>query len=159
MSTSIDPFVGRHTAFSDLIAALDHAVFLLETIKTSVGHASHLTDAANGSTRTRSNSLIPLPIEVTGKPGESSLRWRAGEQPGTAPSDNGYTSTDPAGLTGREREVIKLVADGLSNAHIAEELFISTNTVARHIAGIFAKTESENRVQAANYAREHGLLD
>lgn len=159
MSAPIDPFVRRHPALSDLIAALDHAVFLLETIKSSVDHASYLTDAANGSTRARSNSLIPLPIEVTGKPGESSLRWRAGEQPGAASSDNGYTSTDPAGLTGREREVIKLVADGLSNAHIAEELFISTNTVARHIAGIFAKTESENRVQAANYAREHGLLD
>lgn len=159
MSASVDPFVGRHPAQLDLIAALDRVVVLLETIKSSVNDASRLTDAASGSNRTQSDSLIPLPIEVTGRPGAPDLRLRGGEQSGTAPTGSGYKSTRPAGLTDREREVIKLVADGLSNAHIAEELFISPNTVARHIAGIFAKTESENRVQAANYAREHSLLD
>jgi DNA-binding NarL/FixJ family response regulator len=71
---------------------------------------------------------------------------------------DGSTGDNSAGLTDRECEVIQLIANGLSNAHIAEELFISTNTVARHIAGIFGKTDCENRVQAANYAREHNLL-
>ena len=46
-----------------------------------------------------------------------------------------------------------------SNADIADQLFISTNTVARQISGNYSKTESENRVQDANYSREHRLLD
>ena len=81
-----------------------------------------------------------------------------GEQNADAVPRADTVSSSPA-LTGREQEVIGLIALGLSNASIAGQLFISTNTVARHVAGIFSKTESENRVQAANYAREHSLLD
>src|SRR5262249_40566648 len=45
----------------------------------------------------------------------------------------------PAGLTAREAEVLRLVAAGLSNAAIAERLFLSPNTVKVHVANIFAK--------------------
>lgn len=159
MSTYAEPLVGREHEFSDLVIALDLAVFLLETIKSSVNHASHLTDAVDKPTHIRASQLIELAIEMSERLSAPDLLLRAGEKRGTALSDNGYKSPDPAGLTVREQEVVRLIADGLSNAHIAEELFISTNTVARHVAGIFAKTESENRVQAANYARKHRLLD
>jgi DNA-binding CsgD family transcriptional regulator len=63
----------------------------------------------------------------------------------------------PAGLTGREVEVLRLIAAGRSNRAIAQALFISPNTVLRHVSNIFAKTGVANRAQAAAYATRHGL--
>jgi DNA-binding CsgD family transcriptional regulator len=65
--------------------------------------------------------------------------------------------TWPAGLTGREVEVLQLIAAGRSNRAIAEALFISPNTVLRHVSNIFAKTGVANRAEAAAYATRHGL--
>jgi DNA-binding CsgD family transcriptional regulator len=63
----------------------------------------------------------------------------------------------PAGLTGREVEVLRLIAAGCSNRAIAETLFISPNTVLRHVSNIFTKTGVANRAEAAAYATRHGL--
>jgi DNA-binding NarL/FixJ family response regulator len=63
----------------------------------------------------------------------------------------------PAGLTGREVEVLRLIAAGRSNRAIAEALFISPNTVLRHVSNIFAKTGVANRAEAAAYATRQGL--
>jgi DNA-binding CsgD family transcriptional regulator len=63
----------------------------------------------------------------------------------------------PAGLTGREVEVLRLIAAGHSNRAIAQALFISPNTVLRHVSNIFAKTGVANRAQAAAYATRQGL--
>jgi DNA-binding CsgD family transcriptional regulator/alpha-beta hydrolase superfamily lysophospholipase len=60
-------------------------------------------------------------------------------------------------LTRREVEVLSLLAEGKSNAQIADELVISQHTVVRHVANIFAKTDASNRTQAASYAHQHGL--
>jgi pimeloyl-ACP methyl ester carboxylesterase/DNA-binding CsgD family transcriptional regulator len=61
------------------------------------------------------------------------------------------------GLSGREIEVLRLVAQGKSNAEISEALVISTNTVVRHLSNIFAKIDVHNRTEAANYAHRRGL--
>ena len=61
------------------------------------------------------------------------------------------------GLTRREQEVLGLVAAGKSNPEIAKELYISLNTVTRHLSNIFHKTGTINRVEAALYAARHGL--
>ena len=63
----------------------------------------------------------------------------------------------PAGLTGREVEVLRLIAAGHSNRAIAQALFISPNTVLRHISNIFTKTGVANRAEAAAYATRQGL--
>jgi DNA-binding NarL/FixJ family response regulator len=63
------------------------------------------------------------------------------------------------GLSEREVEVLRLVAAGRSNTEIAAALVISYNTVARHVANIFAKTGAANRTEAAAYAHRHGLAD
>ncbi len=64
----------------------------------------------------------------------------------------------PAGLTAREAEVLRLVAEGLLNREIGERLVISEHTAANHVRSILAKTGSGNRTQAAMYAAEHHLL-
>jgi DNA-binding CsgD family transcriptional regulator len=61
-------------------------------------------------------------------------------------------------LTDREREVLRLVAEGLSNRQIAEELYISPKTASVHVSRILAKLEVANRVEAAAVARRLSLL-
>jgi DNA-binding CsgD family transcriptional regulator len=64
----------------------------------------------------------------------------------------------PDGLTDREVEVLRLLAEGLSNRAIGERLYISTNTAANHVRSILIKTGAANRTQAAMYAADHELL-
>ena len=63
----------------------------------------------------------------------------------------------PGGLTERELEVLRLVAEGRSNPDIARVLVLSRKTVARHLSNIFTKLDVSSRTAAAAYAHEHGL--
>jgi DNA-binding NarL/FixJ family response regulator len=60
-------------------------------------------------------------------------------------------------LTAREREVLDLIARGLSNAEIAGELYLSQKTVRNHVSNIFLKLQVADRAQAIVQAREAGL--
>src|SRR4029450_6590519 len=62
------------------------------------------------------------------------------------------------GLSPREREVLTLVAGGLTNREIAAELFLSEKTVARHLSNIFTKLGVSSRAAAPAFAYEHGLV-
>jgi DNA-binding CsgD family transcriptional regulator len=62
------------------------------------------------------------------------------------------------GLTPRELEVLRLVADGHSNTEIAQRLVLSEKTVARHLSNIFGKLAVPSRTAAVASAREHNLL-
>ena len=66
--------------------------------------------------------------------------------------------TGGARLTARETEVLRLVAQGKNNSEIARALFISLNTVTRHMTNVFTKTGTTNRVEAAVYATRNGVL-
>ena len=156
MSSQVDVLSRREYELSDITFALERALDLLETIKASIEYASRSDGEVGDSPSLRSEQPVRLAVEVSRRSGISNLFERSGEQDANAGASAG---TNPPALTEREQEVIRLIALGLSNADIADQLFISTNTVARHVSGIFSKTESENRVQTANYAREHSLLD
>jgi NarL family two-component system response regulator LiaR len=61
-------------------------------------------------------------------------------------------------LTNREMEVLKLIANGLSNSEIAEELVISEHTVRGHVSNILSKLHLADRTQAAVYAWKKGVV-
>jgi DNA-binding NarL/FixJ family response regulator len=61
-------------------------------------------------------------------------------------------------LTEREREVLALVAEGLSNAAIAERLVVSVHTVRNHVASLSAKLGAHSKLEALSIAVRQGLL-
>jgi NarL family two-component system response regulator LiaR len=62
-------------------------------------------------------------------------------------------------LTGREREILQLLADGMSNADVATQLFISQETVKSHVRHILAKLEADTRTQAVAIALREAIID
>lgn len=62
-------------------------------------------------------------------------------------------------LTEREQEVLELLVDGLTNVEIADRVYLSENTIKKHLRNIMEKFHSNNRVEAAVYAVREGLVD
>jgi DNA-binding NarL/FixJ family response regulator len=68
------------------------------------------------------------------------------------------TSPAPDGLTAREVEVLRLVAQGLTNEQVAQQLVISPRTVNTHLTSIYSKIGVSSRSAATRYAMEHHLI-
>ncbi|HVU79110.1 MAG TPA: helix-turn-helix transcriptional regulator, partial [Gaiellaceae bacterium] len=68
------------------------------------------------------------------------------------------TRGNPAGLTARQLEVLALVADGQTNAEIADELVVSLRTVEHHVAAVLAKLNVDTRREAGRRASQLGLF-
>jgi DNA-binding NarL/FixJ family response regulator len=70
-----------------------------------------------------------------------------------------HDTTVAESLSPREREILRLLADGLPNTEIAKQLFLSEGTVRNYVSGIFTKLGVTDRTQAAVIALRHGLVD
>lgn len=62
-------------------------------------------------------------------------------------------------LTRREAEILRMVADGLSNKQIAQKLFLSTETIKSCLAGVGCKLDARNRAHAVSIGIRSGLID
>jgi DNA-binding NarL/FixJ family response regulator len=86
---------------------------------------------------------------------EQAVEYALEQETGPEPVASGAY---PAGLSAREAEVLRLVAGGLTNAAVAEKLFLSSRTVDWHLGSIYRKLGSHSRTEAARFAAEHDLL-
>jgi DNA-binding NarL/FixJ family response regulator len=77
--------------------------------------------------------------------------------PALMPSFLGKEQTDM--LTAREREILQLLADGMSNADVAQKLFISQETVKSHVRHILTKLEADTRTHAVAIALREAIID
>ena len=68
-------------------------------------------------------------------------------------------AADEPGLTRRELEILRLVAEGHSNAQLARMLWVTEQTVKFHLSNIYRKLDVGNRTEASRWAQLHGLLD
>jgi len=92
-------------------------------------------------------------LEVLARRGRLAVASEDGAAP--APPDD---ALDRLGLTERERAVLELVAQGLSNREIGEKLFVSENTVKTHSSRLFDKMSVNRRMQAVQKGKEMGLI-
>ncbi|HKN49995.1 MAG TPA: LuxR C-terminal-related transcriptional regulator, partial [Actinomycetota bacterium] len=106
-----------------------------------------------GGDRTRAAPLVAEAVAIAESVGMPTLlaRARALGVGGTP------TVTAPDDLSGREVDVLRLVARGLSNREIGVALHISEHTAANHVRSILRKTDSANRTEATAYAYRRGL--
>ena len=114
--------------------------------------ASALRAAAEGLSvfDSRVHATLMNAASQTARPAQAAER--GGMESGPAPD-----GAPPDGLTEREAEILRLIAQGLNNPEIAARLFVTTHTVKSHINRIFAKTGSRDRAAAIYYAHQHGL--
>jgi len=117
--------------------------------------ASALRAAAEGLSvfDSRVHATLMNAASQTARPAQAAGGTESGPAPGGALPGGGL----PDGLTEREAEILRLIAQGLNNPEIAARLFVTTHTVKSHINRIFAKTGSRDRAAAIHYAHQHGL--
>ena len=96
-------------------------------------------------------------METPGEEGVKTGVAPALERRPPAPKRDQYEEVKIARLTGREREVIELVGQGMRNQQIADKLCISVITVRHHLTSIFSKLEVGDRFELAIYSFRHGL--
>ena len=101
--------------------------------------------------------LLALVRDICGPLGARPTLERADQIEATLPKRRGGHDY-PAGLTQREVDVLRVVADGKTDAEVAEELFISPRTVSQHLRNAFNKLGVNSRVEATRFAVERGLV-
>lgn len=79
-------------------------------------------------------------------------------RPVAAPFEPNTRVRETLGVSDREFEVLKLLAQGRSNKEIAKQLDVSPNTVKTHVASLFEKLEAKRRTEAISRARDLGIL-
>jgi DNA-binding CsgD family transcriptional regulator/tetratricopeptide (TPR) repeat protein len=144
--------------FKDALTFCRKAGYRPELAWTCHDYAETLLHRNGPSDHVRATSLLDESLTISSELGMrplmervQALQEKVAVQPAPAP-------TYPDGLTGREVEVLRLVATGKRDREIAEVLTISVTTVSTHVRNILNKINAANRTEATAYAAQHGLL-
>jgi DNA-binding NarL/FixJ family response regulator len=139
-------YLTKDADHTEIASALRSAAEGLTVFDTRV-HATLMNAAPLMNTPPASTPLTNTPLTNT-------PLTNTGPQP---KPDEAAGTEGPDGLTERETEILRLIAEGLNNPEIAARLYISNHTVKSHINRIFAKTGSRDRAAAIRYAHQRGL--
>jgi tetratricopeptide (TPR) repeat protein/DNA-binding CsgD family transcriptional regulator len=107
--------------------------------------------------RERCTALLQK-IQTTAEASQQESSPSPAEGVDTSSAKKPTTSTYPAGLTAREVEVLRLVAQGLTDAQIAQQLVVTRRTVNWHLTSVYSKIGVSSRSAATRYAIEHQLV-
>ena len=156
-------FPDAEVYFQKAIAATGRAGARLETARACLDYARMLAQRGGPGDREEAQELLFRAREMFQDMGIQTLLEQAGvvaSSLNAAPAPaSGAVAEYPDRLSGREVEVLQLVARGHTNQQIADTLILSPKTVARHLSNIFDKIEADNRSAATAYVFERGLLN
>jgi DNA-binding NarL/FixJ family response regulator len=136
----------RHVGYAQAVAAA----------RTALGEEQFAAVTAAGRQLTLDNAVaealaaLALPQATRGAGGRGSTPAASVPEKHSAPR--------LSGLTPRELDVLRLVAEGLTNRQIAEQLYLSPKTVGSHLVSVFSKLGVSSRAGAARVAHDHGLV-
>jgi len=119
---------------------------------------SQLGEPAFEEARARGRTMTPAQALASHEAFVPQVPQQAQAAPESAPTPPTRHSSYPAGLTAREMEVLRLVAQGKTDAQIAEQLVISPRTVNWHLTAIYSKLGVSSRSAATRYALDHALV-
>jgi DNA-binding NarL/FixJ family response regulator len=120
------------------------------------GARSYLTKDADRADIAQALRSAAIGLSVLGPTVQATLVAAAAPRPDQL-SEPHLPEALPDGLTRREAEILRLIAEGKTNSDIAARLYLSPHTVRSHINHIFAKTRSPDRPAAIQYAHQHDL--
>ncbi len=143
--------------FEDALAFCRKAGYRPKVAWTCHDYSDSLLRRNGPADQTRAMSLLDETLAITTELGMRPLLKRATDLRKKIESQP-LGPRHPDRLTGREVEVLRLVASGKTNTEIATKLVISPNTVANHVRNILAKTNTANRVEATAYAIHSNLI-
>jgi DNA-binding CsgD family transcriptional regulator len=149
---SVDSLLGRRTAADELESALAMDTRMGATLHVAHSLAAQAAHLRRAGAAAREVQEVADRARRTAEPLGLQRVLRAVEA--LTPTVCGR----PDGLTPREVDILRLLADGMSNRDIARSLVISESTAANHVRSIFLKTGATNRTQAARYATARNLL-
>jgi DNA-binding CsgD family transcriptional regulator len=158
LSHTIGKFDQAARHFEDALAFCRKAGYRPELAWSLCDYADTLLQRDQLNDRIRARPLLEEALAISSELGMKPLMQRVTARLEQLESQPAPAPTYPNGLTQREVEVLRLIALGRSNSEIAQELFISSNTVAHHVTNILNKTNTANRTEAATYAAQHGLI-
>jgi DNA-binding CsgD family transcriptional regulator len=119
--------------------------------------AAMLLQRRRGDDVNRASELVEQALKDARQMGMAALVAQLEAVVQAAAAHHGKRSDYPDGLTARELEVLRLIAEGATHRGIATELFISEKTVHSHVSSVLAKTGCANRTEAASYALKKHL--
>jgi DNA-binding CsgD family transcriptional regulator len=146
------PLAAQH--FEDALA-LNRAMGARTYLAHTAYQYGHMLAAGDSGGRVRGEELLAEAGMLAGEIGMPALAARVRAISGPVR----LVPSLPDDLSPREAEVIRLVARGMSNREIGEELFISQHTVANHMRSVLRKTGAANRTEVASYAHLRGLAE
>jgi len=111
---------------------------------------------ADGDTTAQTAALVIFE-RLDAKPALDDVRQRL-RAAGVRNLPRSTTRENPFGLTARQMDILAVVAEGLTNSEIAARLHLSPKTVDHHVSAVLAKLDVHSREEAAQVARQHGLI-
>jgi DNA-binding CsgD family transcriptional regulator len=140
------------THFETALKLNNEAGYRLEEAWTFHDYAEALLDTNESTNFKHALALIDNGLEIVRELGLVAVQRRLVSLQEQAVAKSSTIDANPEGLTPREVEVLRLLADGQTNREIAAELVLSERTVQRHISNVYTKIDVRNRAEATSYA-------